>query len=262
MGMISHWNGKDKVQIAVSRGGVCVLANLMEGLVRTSSDPWPPPPVVQKLRASGRFCGATEEDDAVARRHLGYYCDLQSFNSEDAVTWSFFGTLAASPASYRNQVVQNLVARLKLPPVRGDAHVWLWWRLVHPEKPEAKGRGPEIDFGIQTEQMLLLGEAKWNSPVGAKQGVNRDVDQIGMRARWFRRFPNLTPRYPVICLVGRTLKSFSAIPEMVEGISVRRLTWRDMVDCHAGSLGQELKRYLEWRETYTGKGRTETEREA
>jgi hypothetical protein len=33
--------------------------------------------------------------------------------------------------------------------------------------------GPEIDFGIQTDALFLLGEAKWRSRVGAFQGAKR-----------------------------------------------------------------------------------------
>ena len=41
----------------------------------------------------------------------------------------------------------------------------------------------EIDFGIVTDEVFLLGEAEWGSSVGSTQGRNRDKDQIT-----FRRF--------------------------------------------------------------------------
>jgi hypothetical protein len=73
------------------------------------------PELLQKFYASTRFIGRTPDDDRLARERLGYYCDLQSLNSEDAVTWSFFGTLAYMPAEDRQRVCSGLFERLDLP---------------------------------------------------------------------------------------------------------------------------------------------------
>jgi len=61
------------------------------------------------------------------------------------------------------------------------AHVWLWRRLPHPDT--LVPGGPEIDFGIQTPRTLVLGEAKWRSPIGSAQGKHGDKDQIQLRVR-------------------------------------------------------------------------------
>jgi len=57
--------------------------------------------------------------------------------------------------------------------------MWLWRKLPHPDT--LVPGGPEIDFGIQSSNVLVLGEAKWRSPVGAIQGAPKDKDQILLR---------------------------------------------------------------------------------
>jgi len=49
------------------------------------------------------------------REYLGYYCDLQSLNSEDALTWSVFGPLIHGPAPRRLEFVRSLFTELGLP---------------------------------------------------------------------------------------------------------------------------------------------------
>jgi len=61
--------------------------------------------------------------------------------------------------------------------------IWLWRRIPHPEKPASNGV-PEIDFGIETEECLVLGEAKWNSRLGVGQGVARDRNQFDLRVAY------------------------------------------------------------------------------
>jgi hypothetical protein len=47
--------------------------------------PWPPPPVVQKLYESRQSRAFAEPELAAAIEVLGFYSDLQSLNSEDAI---------------------------------------------------------------------------------------------------------------------------------------------------------------------------------
>lgn len=166
---VDHWQEPKQVLLAESKSGVRVARHPLDNLVNGIDSPWPQPEVLQKFYASERFIGRTQEDDRVAREGLGYYCDLQSLNSEDAVTWSFFGTLAYMPSLDRKRVCAGLFKRMGLPAPDEQVVVWLWRRIPHPEKPESGG-GPEIDFGLMSRDSLVLGEAKWNSPLGTGQG--------------------------------------------------------------------------------------------
>jgi hypothetical protein len=91
-----HWDKGRSIFLAGSASGIWVTAHPLENLVRPARGPWPTPELLQKFNARGRFRGKTPEDDAAARSGLGYFCDLQSLNSEDALTWSVFGPLIYS----------------------------------------------------------------------------------------------------------------------------------------------------------------------
>jgi hypothetical protein len=49
MWRMADWRGAD-VDVAVSAGGVLVLASPWDNVVRTGVGPWPPPELIQKLR--------------------------------------------------------------------------------------------------------------------------------------------------------------------------------------------------------------------
>jgi len=135
--------------------------------------PWPPPELIQKVYQSRQVRAYLGSELATAKAKLGFYSDLQSLHSEDAVTWSVFGPVAYASPSIRSAFVRELLALIDVRGSSSDASVWLWRRIPHPD--DLVPGGPEIDFGIQTGDVFLLGEAKWRSPVAAAQGVSRDT---------------------------------------------------------------------------------------
>ena len=50
---------------------------------------WPTPEITQKFYASRQQSAFRGDDLGAVVEHLGYYCDLQSLHSEDAITWNF-----------------------------------------------------------------------------------------------------------------------------------------------------------------------------
>lgn len=249
---IPHWRLPKKIRIAKSTSGVLVTTHPEENLVRSKTEPWPTPELLQKYSASNRFRGATQEDDSAARSGLGHYCDLQSLNSEDAVTWSVFGTMAYLPESERFGTIHRFFSRLGLTLTNGPVFTWLWRRLPHPEKPESMG-GPEIDFGFLSAENLVLGEAKWNSLLGIGQGINKDRSQLDLRLMYCSELANRalpTVQHFMIVGVSRTPDLFSLSEKTKNNIRVCNLTWSEVVDCFEGSIQEELHQYLSWRETY------------
>ena len=100
MQTILDWNGSE-VSLAESRGGVLAFVDPFAGLLRGGIKDGPPPEIMRKLYKSGNQSAFRGEDlDAVVEK-LGYYCDLQSVNSEDAMTWSVFGPLIYAPSMVR-----------------------------------------------------------------------------------------------------------------------------------------------------------------
>lgn len=53
---------------------------------------WPPPEIVQKLNKSNHKLAFMGKIFADPKFTLGFNSDLQSIHSEDAITWSVFGT--------------------------------------------------------------------------------------------------------------------------------------------------------------------------
>ncbi len=113
MRTVADWHGTT-IRLAESSSGVLVTSHAGANLVRGSTRPWPTPEILQKSTASLRFRGATEEDDKLARSELGYYCDLQSLNSEDAITWSVLGTACYLPARDRQAVASAILRKMGL----------------------------------------------------------------------------------------------------------------------------------------------------
>jgi hypothetical protein len=81
------WNDR-AIPVAHSKGGVKAVAHPFDNLVRTGISAWPPPEIVQKLYKSRQSRAFEGKDLEIATSGLGYYCDLQSLHSEDAITWS------------------------------------------------------------------------------------------------------------------------------------------------------------------------------
>ena len=86
------WNGQP-IDLATSVGGVYACRDAWQGLVRGGVEPWPPPELVQKLYQSRQVRAFRDEHLARVTNRHGFYSDLQSVHSEDAVTWSLLGPM-------------------------------------------------------------------------------------------------------------------------------------------------------------------------
>ncbi len=253
MRQIPHWSGLAPLNVAESAGGVLATIDPLANLIRQEVPLWPPPEVVQKLYASERWRGKTQEDDDAARQYLGHYCDLQSLNSEDAITWSFFGPLVYGPIQWRHQFATALFESIDFPPPR-TVTIWLWRRIPHPESTASIG-GPEIDFGIQSESCIVFGEAKWNGIVGAKQGIAKNRTQLDLRlAHCGHLGPRAVPtvRHWAVLGVGRSSDVLSVDNSGL--VLVCNASWRRIVEFMPSSLRPELEHYVTWKERHsTGK---------
>jgi len=180
------WNGKP-IPLARSKGGVKAVAHPFDNLIRTGIAAWPPPEIIQKLYKSRQSRAFEGKDFETATSGLGYYCDLQSLHSEDAITWSVFGTIARAPKDFLESWVRDLFRLIDLPVSDStNAEIFLWRRIPHPDT--LVSGGPEIDVGIMTLNTVILVEAKWLSGVGAAQGKARDKDQIQLRGEFLAKY--------------------------------------------------------------------------
>jgi hypothetical protein len=89
---IQDWNGRE-IPVDRSPGGVLLFCNVDDALMPTERAYWPPPQVVMKLGSAQHGAKLPYS----VRAKLGHYSALQSINSEDAITWNFFGGLINRP---------------------------------------------------------------------------------------------------------------------------------------------------------------------
>jgi hypothetical protein len=254
MTTIDDWKG-NAVEVAASKGGTVALASPYENLVRTGISPWPPPEIVQKLYRSRQERAFAGKDLETATRSLGYYCDLQSMHSEDAITWSVFGTVAYSAPETRRAFVGSLLDLISVPyDSLENVQIWLWRRVPHPDTLGMGG--PEIDFGVQTGDLVLFGEAKWLSGVARNQGKSGKRDQLALRTDYFKKYGQVvfggTKHYVVVAISpgGGILESSDTQCGQAT-LHERDTTWESVCALGTHPLADEIQAYLKWKEDNT-----------
>jgi len=113
MKRILDWRGAE-IEVAASGTGVLAVANVWENLIRTGVAPWPPPELLQELYQSRQVRAFQGEHLTVATSRHGFYSDLQSLHSEDAITWSVFGPIVYAAPDERLAFVQELLALIEI----------------------------------------------------------------------------------------------------------------------------------------------------
>src|SRR5213593_4038176 len=153
------------------------------------------------------------------------------------------GRLTRLPVSSGALLCSGLFALLGIPYEKGSANLWLWRRLPHPDT--LVPGGPEVDFGIQTDHVFLLGEAKWRSSVGAAQGVHRDKDQLTLRREFCEKYgQRMLPRCSHFVVLGVSWNGRIVTPaDTVAGgiiLYVRDTTWHAIVNLPSHPCAEEL----------------------
>ena len=247
---MKDWNYK-KIKVAQSRGGVIVTAHPYDNLIRPTGVSWPPPEIVQKLYQSRQVRAFDETNRRICISGLGYYCDLQSIHSEDAITWSVFGTVARSPKDLLTEWLIELLGLLDLHETQAtNPEIFLWRRIPHPDT--LVSGGPEIDVGILTENALILIEAKWQSAIGSKQGKKRNKDQIQLRGEFIAKYGSkLFPNRTKMAVVGISLFEDAFTDTTPEGVFFRSLMWEQICNLHSHPQAEELARYYRWKKEHT-----------
>jgi hypothetical protein len=177
--------------------------------------------------------------------------DLQSLHSEDAITWSVFGTASRASQAVLHAWLADLLQLLDLTDVSPEhPEIALWRRVPHPDGL-APG-GPEIDVTISTRNSLILCEAKWRSRVGVRQGKDKNKDQIQLRGEFLKDFaPRLCPSRTQFAVVGISLYPNAFDDTTPPGIHFRATTWEDVCALTTHPLGQEVARYFDWKKSHT-----------
>src|SRR5437773_4817124 len=109
MAQIPDWHG-NPIEVARSTGGVLAVADPWKNVVSTGIRPWPASELIQKLYQSRHVRAFAAAEHELATAKLGFYSDLQSIHSEDAITWSIFGPIVYASPSIRGAFVKDLLA--------------------------------------------------------------------------------------------------------------------------------------------------------
>jgi hypothetical protein len=236
------------VELVRSRGGVKAVVDAKRNVMLAPGQQWPPPELKRKL-GGGR--GATAFDEPARQlltAGLGCkYCRLQSLHSEDAVTWSFFGTLLGAHVATRAACLNWLMAQAQLPQTENaSCEISLWKHLSAPGWK--KGGRSELDACLLGEQVVVFAEAKWRSPEGTGQGKAKET-QLEIRRRWFREFgtDRYGPRAQVVLgLYWKTPVEPESPPDTAQ-LFTRQLSWAALANCPHHPQRHEFARYLKWR---------------
>jgi hypothetical protein len=249
------WNGYE-MEVAESRDRVQAACYHHRNLIQSACAVLEPAEVIQKLVRSRHARDFGWEERKKLKQGLGYYCDLQSLHSEDAITWSVFGTVAHCEEAIRVRWTRELFSALGLKSQTPEhSEITLWRRVPHPEVLTDKG--PEIDFSVITEDTILLAENKWTAKIDRHQGRNRDKDQIEMRLEFLKRYgqtisylnrESQKPEFKNQVVLLVTIDPHPIEDKWLqEGIEMRSTTWEQVCSLESHPFADEVGRYYRWK---------------
>src|SRR2546426_5415092 len=122
MAQIKNWRDQP-IEVAESGGGVRAVVNPWDNVISTGIRPWPAPELIQKIYQSRQVRAFSGANQQLATATLGFYSDLQSIHSEDAITWSVFGPVIYAAAPVRKAFVADLLKVIRVPGTATRAHI-------------------------------------------------------------------------------------------------------------------------------------------
>jgi hypothetical protein len=246
------WRG-EPVRATESPGGVLLLVDYKDALVTWDSVPWPPPALVSRLVADEEQSSKwPAEIQTLATERLGFYCRLQSINSEDAMTWSAFGPLADAHDEVRVRFLRWICDQVGLPSDDRVCSVDLWRRIAHPQKPSASN-GPELDAVIEGDRTVVFVEAKWGSPEGTGQGPSGTATQMQLRREYLERFGHSVYGGRRFMVLGVVLSGDveKVTPADSEHVATRTITWSALCSWPEHPMARQLQAYFRWKLTHS-----------
>jgi len=168
-------------RIVNSKGKSKSYVNYIENLLIPPNAIIPPIEIVSKVVKSNHLKDFDEKDHKDLIGAKGFYTDLQSINSEDAITWSLFGYISKLNDTIRLDFFNEFLSKISL---ENDEYcdIKLWQRLPHPDT--FVSGGPEIDVLLIGKKNFIIIECKWNSKFGENQGVEKNQNQMQIREKW------------------------------------------------------------------------------
>jgi hypothetical protein len=149
---IENWNG-DPVPVRRSRGGVLTFEHWEDNVL--GSPPWPESLLAQvRGYVAQRRYFSNADAEVLAAHFEGRISKFQSINSEDAVTYSWFGSLGIADMDTRRRAVEWLYERAGISATAVAPAIDQWVRVFHPNAPDS-ARGPELDARILVSRVCF-----------------------------------------------------------------------------------------------------------
>lgn len=236
---MKDWNGEE-IEIAKSKGGKICVCNYEDNLIIPNNSICPHPDIVKKLYKSKHSEDFDERAFSELSKKLGFYCDLQSLRSEDAITWSAFGTLSYFPKSSQVQFINSLLEKIDETSQVNDCSIRLWTKIAHPDT--LVSGGPELDFLIVGDKLVLFGESKWMSKVAKGQGKKKDKDQVQLRTEFLQKYgKQIFPK------ADRLLVLIVSVEPEEQNDYCSYINWETVCKEIQHPLGNEIGRYYSWK---------------
>ncbi|MBI3896458.1 MAG: hypothetical protein HY313_11065 [Acidobacteria bacterium] len=243
---IRDWNGRD-IPAVRTRAGVWAFLDFADNLMRGGVPQWPAPELVQKLCLSDKVRYFSAEDQHLLVERLGYYSDLQSAHSEDAIQWSYFGTVSYAPVHEQVKFANSLLQNIGIDAENSTCSLAIWRRVPHPDS--LNQNGPELDFLIVGDRCVIVGESKWRSAEGFWQGASGTATQLELRRGFLRRIGK-TAFGATLAIVLYVLLDDSQVPaglSKASDVPAVSISWSTLARNVAHPFQAEFQRYYEWK---------------
>jgi hypothetical protein len=235
------WNKKE-IRIANSKNGKISVLNYDDNLIIPSRSVWPHPDILKKLYRSSHSKDFDQASLEALSAKLGFYCDLQSLRSEDAITWSIFGTLNYFSKNLQVTFVNSLLKAIDEETRVEDCLIQLWTRIAHPDT--LVSGGPELDFQIIGDDAIIFGEYKWTAKVAENQGKQKNKNQIQLRKEYLEKYGKQIFSHinrQLVLVVGQTNPQNPVCPN---------ITWAEICNNVQHPLKEEINRYHYWKKEF------------
>ncbi len=238
------WNGRT-VEAERSRSGVTALLNVSDNLIAVPSRGGDLPSEIQsRLAMSDGNDGFDSDEIARLSAGLGFYSDMQSLRCVDPITWSVFGTVAASGAKERACWVQELLGRIGISYSPSEpAAVSLWKTLRRMGDVEDT---LETDASIITRDAAVLFEASWFDPDNSEGSEER----VWAKLRFLSSLSGgrMSKEEDRLVLVQLRLHGDAPVrPGKYDGVELRLMSWQYLVSLGSHPLYDEVNRYYDWK---------------
>jgi hypothetical protein len=156
MEQLNERNGRP-VEIRRSRGnGVPYVTSWERNVIQPGAHAWPAWLVGQVRHYPAQPSWFADDDAPTLAKELGVISRFQSLHSEDAITWSWFGTVAVAEPAARVATVQWLYDRIGLVAAASpDVRIDQWLRVTHPNALSSPN-GPEVDARVDDRGQALI----------------------------------------------------------------------------------------------------------